>query len=61
LIINGEIKLRSRVGFKEITEHGVILSDDSFIPADVIIYATGYGMYMYIYIYVYIYIYLYHM
>jgi putative flavoprotein involved in K+ transport len=43
LIISGEIKLRSRVGFKEITEHGVILSDDIFVPADVIIYATGYG------------------
>jgi putative flavoprotein involved in K+ transport len=42
LIIDGKIKLvRGQV--KEISEHGVILEDGKEIPADVIVYATGYG------------------
>jgi putative flavoprotein involved in K+ transport len=42
LIIDGKIKLvRGQV--KEISEHGVILDDGREIPADVIVYATGYG------------------
>ena len=43
LIIDGEIKLKSGVTVKEITEHGVTLSDGSELSADLIVYATGYG------------------
>ncbi len=43
LIINGDIKLRPRVSVKEIKEHSVLLSDGSELPADLIVYATGYG------------------
>ncbi len=43
LIIDGKIKLRSRVGIDQITETGVRLSDGSELPADLIVYATGYG------------------
>jgi putative flavoprotein involved in K+ transport len=42
LIIDGSIKLRSRVKLDAITKHGVLLSDGTELPADVIIYATGY-------------------
>jgi putative flavoprotein involved in K+ transport len=42
LIIDGKIKLvRGQV--KEISEAGVVLDDGKTIPADVIVYATGYG------------------
>ncbi|QPC92327.1 NAD(P)/FAD-dependent oxidoreductase [Mesorhizobium sp. INR15] len=43
LIIDGAIKLKSGVDVKEIKAHSVLLSDGSELPADVIIYATGYG------------------
>ena len=43
LIASGQIKLRSGVGVKEITAEGVVLSDGSELPADLIVYATGYG------------------
>ncbi|MFT3801625.1 MAG: NAD(P)/FAD-dependent oxidoreductase [Burkholderiaceae bacterium] len=43
LIANGSIKLRSRVGIERIRPRSVILSDGSELPADAIIYATGYG------------------
>ncbi len=43
LIANGEIRLRSGVDVAEITETGVKLSDGSELPADLIVYATGYG------------------
>ena len=42
LIINGKIKVRSRVEIDAMTEHEVRLSDGSRLAADVIIYATGY-------------------
>jgi len=42
LIIDGEIKLKSGQ-VREITEHSVILEDGTELPADVIVYATGYG------------------
>lgn len=42
LIIQGSIKLRSRVEVEGLTEGGILLSDGSELPADVIIYATGY-------------------
>ena len=42
LIINGSIKLRSRVEIDAVTEHGLTLSDGSQLAADVIVYATGF-------------------
>jgi putative flavoprotein involved in K+ transport len=43
LIIEGKIKLKAGVTIKEIKEHSVSLSDGSDLPADLIVYATGYG------------------
>jgi putative flavoprotein involved in K+ transport len=43
LVANGSIKLKSRVNVERITEHAVVLSDGSELPADLIVYATGYG------------------
>jgi putative flavoprotein involved in K+ transport len=43
LIANGEIKLKSGVYVKEIEEHSLLLSDGTELPADLIVYATGYG------------------
>ncbi len=43
LIIDGRIALRSRVEVARIAPHGVVLSDGSELPADLIVYATGYG------------------
>ena len=42
LIIDGKIKL-AHGGVREITETGVVLEDGTELPADVIVYATGYG------------------
>jgi putative flavoprotein involved in K+ transport len=43
LVANGSIKLKSGVGVDRITENSVILTDGSELPADLVIYATGYG------------------
>ena len=43
LIADGRIELRSGVDVAEITADGVRLSDGSELPADLIVYATGYG------------------
>ena len=43
LIADGEIKLRSGVTIAEITESSVILTDGAELPADLIVFATGYG------------------
>ena len=43
LVIDGSIKLKSGVGVKELKEHSVVLSDGTELPADLIVYATGYG------------------
>jgi putative flavoprotein involved in K+ transport len=43
LIIDGRIKLKAGVAIKEIKERSVVLSDGSELPADLIVYATGYG------------------
>ena len=43
LIADGTIGLRSGVAVREITPDGVRLEDDTLLPADVIVYATGYG------------------
>ncbi len=42
LIIDGEVKVRCGVGVKEIKPHSIVLTDGSELPADAIIYATGY-------------------
>jgi putative flavoprotein involved in K+ transport len=42
LVIDGKIKLE-RGQVKEITEKGVVLDNGKTLPADVIVYATGYG------------------
>ncbi len=42
LIIDGAIKVRSGVGVAEIRPRSVVLSDGSELPADAILYATGY-------------------
>jgi putative flavoprotein involved in K+ transport len=43
LIIDGEIKLKSGHGVARITEDSVVLADGTELPADLIVYATGYG------------------
>ncbi len=43
LICNGSVKLRSGVDTVRITEDAVVLSDGTELPADLIVYATGYG------------------
>ncbi|RJS93014.1 NAD(P)/FAD-dependent oxidoreductase [Salinisphaera sp. Q1T1-3] len=43
LIIDGRIKLASGSRVKALTEHSVVLEDGRELPADVVIYATGYG------------------
>ena len=43
LIAEGHVKLKSGVDVTEITPDGVRLSDGTELPADLIVYATGYG------------------
>ncbi|MCJ7798172.1 MAG: NAD(P)/FAD-dependent oxidoreductase, partial [Polaromonas sp.] len=43
LVANGDVKLKSGVALARITENSVILSDGTELPADLIVYATGYG------------------
>jgi putative flavoprotein involved in K+ transport len=43
LIADGKIKLKSGVKVDRIRKHSVVLSDGSELPADLIVYATGYG------------------
>ncbi|MCW5238580.1 NAD(P)/FAD-dependent oxidoreductase [Verminephrobacter eiseniae] len=43
LVATGKIKLKSGVTVKEIKEHSVLFSDGTELPADLIVYATGYG------------------
>lgn len=42
LVANGDIKL-AHGGIRELTENSVILDDGTELPADVVVYATGYG------------------
>jgi len=42
LVAEGKIKLKSNVEVEEIRERSIMLSDGSELPADVIVYATGY-------------------
>lgn len=43
LIISGEIKLRTRVTIERMTPRSVVLTDRTELPADLVVYATGYG------------------
>ncbi len=43
LIVSGEIELRTRVSIERLTPRSVVLTDGSELPADLVVYATGYG------------------
>jgi putative flavoprotein involved in K+ transport len=43
LVANGDIKLKSRVTVENLTETSVVLTDGTELPADLVVYATGYG------------------
>ena len=43
LIADGRIKLHSGVTIERIKEDSVVLTDGTVLPADLIVYATGYG------------------
>ena len=43
LVASGDIKLESGVDVVRLTETGVVLSNGKELPADVVVYATGYG------------------
>ena len=43
MIADGRIALRSDSGVAAITRDGVLLDDGTLLPADLIVYATGYG------------------
>jgi putative flavoprotein involved in K+ transport len=43
LVANGSIKLKSRVNIERINPKSVTLTDGSELPADLLVYATGYG------------------
>jgi len=43
LLIDGRIKLKSRVGIERINHQSIVLTDGTELPADLIVFATGYG------------------
>ena len=43
LVIDGSIKLKSGSDVSHLTENAVVLRDGTELPADLVIYATGYG------------------
>src|SRR5207244_5394907 len=43
LVANGDIKLESGVDVVRLTENAVLLSNGETLPADLLVYATGYG------------------
>jgi putative flavoprotein involved in K+ transport len=43
LIADGRIKLRSGIEVDRLTETAIVLNDGSELPADLVVYATGYG------------------
>ncbi len=43
LVADGRIKLKSGVGIDRIKAHSVLMKDATEVPADLIVYATGYG------------------
>lgn len=43
LVIDGSIKLQSGKGISHLSETAVVLDDGTELPADLVVYATGYG------------------
>jgi putative flavoprotein involved in K+ transport len=43
LIIDGSIKLQSRTDVSHLTRDAVVLKNGASLPADLVVYATGYG------------------
>ncbi|MEO9469184.1 NAD(P)/FAD-dependent oxidoreductase [Parasphingorhabdus sp.] len=43
MVADGRIGLRSQVEIEQLTENGVLLSDGEELPADMIVFATGFG------------------
>ena len=43
MVIDGRIKLKSKVGVDALKENSVLLSDGTELPADLVVCATGYG------------------
>lgn len=43
LVIDGSIKLQSGKGISHLSENAVVLDDGTELPADLVVYATGYG------------------
>ncbi|MDM0115888.1 NAD(P)/FAD-dependent oxidoreductase [Variovorax sp. J22R133] len=43
LVANGSIKLKSGVNIERVNERSVTLTDGTELPADLLVYATGYG------------------
>lgn len=43
MIADGRIRLKSGAGVAEIREHSVVLTNGDELPADLVVYATGYG------------------
>lgn len=43
LVIDGSIKLKSGADVAHLTEDAVVLKDGTVLPADLVVYATGYG------------------
>ena len=43
LVIDGSIKLKSGSDISHLTENAVVLKDGTELPADLVVYATGYG------------------
>lgn len=43
LVADGKIKLKTRVTVTQINSHSLVFSDGSELPADLVVYATGYG------------------
>lgn len=41
LIVEKSIRLKNDSTIREVDESGLIFSDDSYLPADVIVFATG--------------------
>ena len=43
LIIDGKVRLESGSGVRELTKEAVVLENGKELPADLVVYATGYG------------------
>jgi putative flavoprotein involved in K+ transport len=43
LVADGRINLKSKVTVAHLTQDSVVLTDGSILPADLLVYATGYG------------------